>query len=457
MPTLICECGKRLNAAGAVPGRVGKCPACGARLVFGEPPAVGPPRVVDDAPAGYGLTSPAGRPETFVKPRAATRAPAPSPAAGPDRRGFVRLPATPETGPLGSLPYPLWDVGGLGVLAFLPPMLWLTSLFSAGLIPGYVLGADLVTKMGALTMVFPAAILWVLVAGRFLSYLELVLGSSSRGESHHPRWPTWDVFALLAPWGRLLLAGAVGLMPAVALAVIYWVCSGELHLLDKLAVGALLTLGLTYSGMAYAAVVLHGDPMAANPLTVLGAIRRAGLGASIGAVAPVGALLAAVVGGAVGLFYVPGFLLPAALTYPYWVASLYLLMVAGRTLGLFYHRHAKALGWFPDRPRWGGLIGGRGRPKMGFSEVPARCPRPPPACSAPAADASSPREEPRPASSPSARPAAIGSACRLRPRSRSRARRGYAAPRPSAPPRPTPSARACCTPSPTAPGSPCWR
>ena len=347
MPTLICECGKRLNAAGAVPGRVGKCPACGARLVVGESPMLPETPViasrpeVDDTPPGYAVAA-SPRPATFIKPRSPSLASASPPraTAGPSST-------------TGWLSYPLRDVGGLGVLAFLPPLLWVTSLLSAGLFPTYVLGGEQFISFGAMTMVFPMTILWALAMGRFLTYLELVVGSSSRGESHHPRLPVWDVFSLLAPWARMLTAIAAGVFIPAVVVVIYWVVAGEFNLLDRLWVGVLLGLGTTYSAIAYAAIVLHGDPMAANPLTILGAIRRAGLGPSLRMAAVVGGLLSTVLAGAIGLFFVPGFLAPVLLTYPYWVATLYLMMVAARVLGLFYRRHAQALGWFPDRPRWG--------------------------------------------------------------------------------------------------------
>ena len=37
----------------------------------------------------------------------------------------------------------------------------------------------------------------------------------------------------------------------------------------------------------------------------------------------------------------------------FWVLFWYEAIVLVRRLGLFYRRHAKALGWFPDRLRWG--------------------------------------------------------------------------------------------------------
>ena len=46
--TLVCNCGMRLKAPGAVPGRVGKCPRCGSFLKVPDASTiVEPPTVVD--------------------------------------------------------------------------------------------------------------------------------------------------------------------------------------------------------------------------------------------------------------------------------------------------------------------------------------------------------------------------------------------------------------------------
>ena len=39
---LLCSCGRRIKAPGATPGRVGRCPSCGALLRVPEPEADGP-------------------------------------------------------------------------------------------------------------------------------------------------------------------------------------------------------------------------------------------------------------------------------------------------------------------------------------------------------------------------------------------------------------------------------
>ena len=45
--------------------------------------------------------------------------------------------------------------------------------------------------------------------------------------------------------------------------------------------------------------------------------------------------------------------LSAAAYWVFWIFAVYESLVVMRVLGLFYHRHARFLGWFRDRPRWG--------------------------------------------------------------------------------------------------------
>jgi hypothetical protein len=45
--------------------------------------------------------------------------------------------------------------------------------------------------------------------------------------------------------------------------------------------------------------------------------------------------------------------LSAFLFWLFWVVALYAAMVVLRVLGLFYFAHARELGWFRDRTRWG--------------------------------------------------------------------------------------------------------
>lgn len=114
----------------------------------------------------------------------------------------------------------------------------------------------------------------------------------------------------------------------------------------------LLTVGLDYALMALLASILHDDALAANPVTVLGAIVRLGTGQLRPVlVGGTGIGLVAVSAYAVGRVDDP--LLARALVHPVWLLALYAAMVTLRVLGLHYARHARALGWFRNRERWG--------------------------------------------------------------------------------------------------------
>jgi hypothetical protein len=362
---LVCRCGRRLKAAGAVPGRVGKCPSCGSLLRVPDaiPAATLPtppnreadePPADDEAVGGYGVLPPTvGPPPVFTRSRPTLKAP--EPAVAPevlDRRGLVRAPAQQETRLRDSLLYPLWDAPGVGLLAFLPIFLWLTSLLSVGLIPSYVIGQAEVTMMGALTMIFPMACLWALVMGRVLQYLEQVLITSAQGDVHHPGWPDWDFLGLVGTWFRWTWPLALGMAVPAVVAVAYWVHCGDIDPADAVILATPLTLGAVYSLMSLAAVLLFNDPWAANPITVLGALGRVGWGyLRVCMVAGVAIVLNGLA--IVALFRMPGFLLPIAATWLFWVLFVYQAMVVLRVLGLTYRRHAKVLGWFAERPQWG--------------------------------------------------------------------------------------------------------
>src|SRR5262249_15387067 len=159
-------------------------PACGAMLRVSEdnldalPTKKKAPRE-EEGPAGYGVLPPAvERSPTFVTTRPAAGAPEPPPHLAPaDRRRLVLTPKELETRFRDSLLYPLWDVGGVGLMAIMPLFLTFTSIFSFGMIPTYVLGFGQgeVVAMGALIVIFPMFCLFVLVMGRTMTYLEQVL------------------------------------------------------------------------------------------------------------------------------------------------------------------------------------------------------------------------------------------------------------------------------------------
>lgn len=355
--TLVCACGKRLRAPGAVPGRVGRCPACGGELrvpdqIPDETPPAAPTPVPaeDDLGGGFGLSM-AGPPPT-PRPVMPSRAP-----AGRSRRrkaddiaedrGLVRPPREPESSAAQSLAYPLWGLYGLTMLVALPPVLWFTTVFSVGLIPTYVLGAGGVTALGAMTMAVPMSFLLLMTLGYFGRFLERVLVDAAAGQLHHPRLPEWSFAGFFHSIFWLLSCLVVGFAVPGFLAVAYWMHCGDLDWADRAILTMILTPGAVYAQVALAAVVLHQDIRAANPVTVLGAIFR--VGGEGFAVCLLTAVPTALTAFAVPfLFTLPG-LVAAFAVYGFWLVVLYEAMVIARILGNFCRRNRRALGWFPDR------------------------------------------------------------------------------------------------------------
>jgi hypothetical protein len=135
-------------------------------------------------------------------------------------------------------------------------------------------------------------------------------------------------------------------------AVVYWISCGDIDPFDVVVFAGLLAVGAAYAQMALLASILHDDPRGANPVTVVRGIVRVGWGY-------VRPCLVSGFAAALGMLAFKGLLaiaqptLAAVALWAFWVVALYLAMVALRVLGLFYHRHARSLGWFRDRPRRG--------------------------------------------------------------------------------------------------------
>jgi hypothetical protein len=342
LTSLVCSCGQTLKTTGATPGRVGRCPSCGARFqVPAAEPHISEPRIPDS------------HEEVPERHQATTRRFRPRPAAPPRTLGFIKPPASSETTLARSLLYPFWGEECLALLLFYPPVLWVTSLPMLVFLTPILTGdAALVLALPAMILGLPFGLLTFVLCGYMLLYLGRVLVASAQGEVQHPRWPHWDGDDIRQGLGRWLVAMvggfAVGGFPMIA----YWIYCGDIDLFDRIIFVELGALGSTYALMALMAALLHETPLAANPVTVTQAIYRVGWGY----LAP--CLVAGVAASlSVGLF---DFALNA--NHPItavlglwaaWVISLYLALVVMRILGLYYRRHATKLGWINDRPRWG--------------------------------------------------------------------------------------------------------
>jgi hypothetical protein len=352
--TLTCPCGLTLKAPGARPGRVGKCPRCGGLLRVPEgpaeatPKAAAPPTEVDDRPpaAGYGLDA---RPATtaFVPPPARSRAKS---ARTPAGEGPIVPPKDGDDTLGKSLSYPLWSWSSLGILIYLPPALTLTSTPLPFLVGTLFGGTPF--SIASLILLAPGFLMGVCVWGYTLVYLGNVLISSALGETLPPRTPHFgeeDVVRVLGRWfwGCLIGVG-VGAVPAVA----YWISCGEIDWADRLMFINLTAIGAAYAQMALLAVLLYDDPLAANPITVIRAIRRVGWDYA-GVCFLSGAFLVSTAFQLAAIARVEGPLTHILVFWFFWVDFLYGAMVVLRRLGIFCHRHRVILEWFPDRPRWG--------------------------------------------------------------------------------------------------------
>ena len=166
LTVLTCACGQKVNAPGARPGRVGRCPRCGRRLEVPEVPPRGAVKTVVRKPsttvngsrvvqetgedAGVEGVAPPGDPpgdqramhsrptpaETlYVAPRTASNPYRPGAVARePTSGGFSPL-ETPEAGLIGSLLYPLRGAEGVAMASSLGIVFWGATV----LVPEYCL------------------------------------------------------------------------------------------------------------------------------------------------------------------------------------------------------------------------------------------------------------------------------------------------------------------------------
>lgn len=366
VPILVCECGLRLRAPGAVPGRVGRCPKCKGVLKFPDSTSpMTPPAESESGSVGYFLepnqaqsaTQSSDEPKARQR-RVKTRD---KPANAPTTMADGLLPAlqAPETWWLPSVLYPLRGAECMGLIGVVSVAYWILSV----LVPEYCLGlmsdaeslgampmghlVSLITSLPVIILIPPALFY-------LLQYLGRVLVSSALGETIPPRSPDRNFEGFLSglsPWFIWLLMGVtVSLLPFAS----YAASRGtEISASPLLAIG-LLALGFPYALMALMMSFLHDEPTAAKPNNVIGALFR--LFASFLGICVI-AIGALAVG--VGIFGL-AFLLRANHFWLYifaclasWVCAIWILIVVMRIVGLYYHRHKDVLRWHRDRPRWG--------------------------------------------------------------------------------------------------------
>ncbi|MDG3004556.1 hypothetical protein [Paludisphaera mucosa] len=250
--------------------------------------------------------------------------------------------------------YPLTDGPGLGLMFLFPPVLWVLSLpvfdFIAVLQP--LTKSDWALGLFVVPVFIPMLVSFAMVVGYLFLFLGHVLVASAMGENDHPRWPEWtpdDVAEGIGRWiWALLMGAAVAGPPAFA----YWSWYGGVDATTGVVMAALVVLGTGFTQMALAASLMHDTILAANPVTVVVAVRRIGwaylLPTVVASVATLGVAL-----GVYGLLYhVSRMWVEAVALWGFWLYALYSGMVVLRMVGLTYHAHAMELFWFRRRPKW---------------------------------------------------------------------------------------------------------
>jgi len=332
---LVCRCGKRIRAPGAVPGRVGRCPSCGEALRVPKEPA---PVIEIETPTTAAVVRPASKRR---KRKAASLI---------DRlerwEGLVPRPGSPASARsvVRNLFYPLWDANGLAFLVIFPVLWWLISLPTFEYLSLLAQGEPAIAPIRAL---IPSLTGLIIVLGYTLAFLNQVLLSSAMGEARHPRWPELDLWELIRGvmrWAWALLAGfLVGGLPAVW----FWGRTEEPKFSDWAIFGGLWALGALYAQVALVASLLFNDVLAVNPATVgravwvsrFGFLRSLVLSTIV--MALTGGLLAVVLHISEPYLAIGSWLL-------FWGVAFYGALVMMRVLGTEYHRHARALGWFRE-------------------------------------------------------------------------------------------------------------
>lgn len=361
LTVLVCRCGKRISAPGAKPGRVGRCPACGAALRVPDGHAdggeTGPAAAPSDDPLVYHVTPPIARAPRSVassEPRSTGGRRGKKKPVGLIERlegweGLVRRPEPSRMGFWNGLLYPFWDANGLAFLAIFPIMWWLIALPTFEYASA-VVGGEAGALGPPVKFLIPSLMGLIIVSGYTLAYLSQVFLSSAMGDVRHPRWPDldlWELVRTVIRWAWVLLAG---LLVGGAPAWMFLSSCEEPQPLDWIAFGGLLAAGAFYAEVAFVATLLFDDLTAANPVTVGLAAWRTGPSF----LRPLA--FAAVAGALVGGFL----LLVLHIKSPYlaigswllfWAAAFYAALAAMHELGLEYHRNARRLDWFRESRR----------------------------------------------------------------------------------------------------------
>ncbi len=252
------------------------------------------------------------------------------------------------------LVYPLKDGPGLGLLVFLPPIMWVLSLPVYDVVSylSPMTRADWALGLLIVPIMLPMIFSFLMSFGYALLFLGHVLVSSSLGENDHPRWPEWHPSDISEGIVRWVWAGLFGAAIGGGPLFFFYGHRIDMGAIDGSVFLGLIVIGVGYAQMALAASLLHDNLIAANPVTVITAIVRIGWDYLHAALISAVVLLAAGAGLWALLYQIPTMWAEAIAIWAFWFFLFYGGMVVMRMVGLTYHAHAAELHWFRRRPRW---------------------------------------------------------------------------------------------------------
>jgi hypothetical protein len=367
VPILVCDCGLRLRAPGAKPGRVGRCPKCGGTLRVPEETTkrIVVEREAESDGVDYFLAPSSAskrEPQNSVAspPRAGREQRAPK-SVTPMADGFLPPLQEPERWWLPCVVFPLRGAEGLSLVAILGVAFWVISI----LIPEYILtlmadaerlGATMMGYLVGLVTALPAIAFLPAALFYWLQYSARILITSAIGDTVPPRTPdrNFDGFLNgLSPWCLWLFLGVAIAMAPFA---IYSVIVSQQETSSRLLQLGLLLMGLPYALMALMIIFLHDETSAANPAGVVGTLMR--LNTSFLGICLV---VVGLFGLCAGMFALAlqlrenHFWLYVTASLFCWFAVQWTAMVVMRILGTYYYQRRKILKWHRERPRWGVL------------------------------------------------------------------------------------------------------
>jgi hypothetical protein len=253
------------------------------------------------------------------------------------------------------LAFPLVDGPGIGLLLFLPPILFFLSLpiFDVVALIEPMTRANWALGLLYMPIFLPLMISFGLFFGYGLMFVGQLFVTSSMGELDHPNWPEWDSNQISEGLVRWVWAAVVGLAVGGVPAALYWLVCGDIDWFDVVVFADLVILGAGYAVVALAASLLHDNLAMANPVTVVWAIGRIGWDFVMPCVVSGVALMITAWVLWATLFWIPSERAAFVALWGFWLVALYLGMVVLRAVGLTYHAHAGELVWYRGLPKWG--------------------------------------------------------------------------------------------------------